>query len=191
MQQLKRHHKKQTKRILIIASTIVILLATVAVVLFFTPIGGLVFNKTTKQTPQNTETTTYSDPSETDIKESQNAKKKADSEANSPSNTNPSSSSKKKVAVAVSYADIYNNNLEVRAFISSVIEGTGTCTVTATMGSQKVTESATAFIDASTTQCNPIYIAESRLSSGIWSVVTTFSSPDAEGSSDAIEVNVP
>lgn len=189
MQQRKQNGKKQTKRTLIIVLIVFVFIALIAGVFFFTPLKDtFLSNLPQKSSSISTGTVDYSGPTESDIKESQNAKKKADEKDTDSSSSTPSG--KKSVPVAVSYADIYNDNLEVRAFISGIIEGTGTCTVTATKGSISVTESTSAFIDASTTQCNPIYITKSRLSPGTWSVVTAFSSPDAEGTSEAVEVTV-
>lgn len=132
----------------------------------------------------------YGPPSETDISEGQDGKKSTYEQNTSESNDN-TDSSKKSVAVGVSYADMYNNKLEIRAFTNGVIEGSGSCTATATKGSTVITETTTAFIDSSTTQCNPIYIEASRLSSGTWDVVVKFSSNSAEGTSDIIKVTIP
>lgn len=151
-----------------------------------------------KDTSSQKKTIDYSGPSDSDISSSQDAKKRIAAEedvANSSSSTSSSStSSKKTVGVGVTYADIYNGNLEIRAFTNGVIEGTGTCTATATMKdmpSMVITKSSEAFVDVSSSQCNPIYIPISQLKSGTWEVVVKFSSPDSEGSSGAVEVKVP
>lgn len=191
MLQYKQNKKNYKKRAIIITLVILLLIALSAGAFFFTPLKNKLFNNSTDiDTPTGpTSTVDYSGPSESDINESQNAKKNAENPA---TGTLPptSSSEKKNVPIAVSYADVYNDNLEIRAFISGVIEGTGTCTATVTKNSTTVTESTSAFIDTSTTQCNPIYINKSRLSPGVWKVIVNFSSPDAQGSSETVEVTI-
>ena len=143
-------------------------------------------------------TVNYNPPTQADTDASQDAKKRIaaeeDTEKSASDDSSSSNSSKKTVGVGVTYADIYNDNLEIRAFTNGVIEGTGTCTATATMKdmpSMVITKSSEAFVDVSSSQCNPIYIPVSQLKSGTWEVVVKFSSPDSEGSSGAVEVKVP
>lgn len=98
---------------------------------------------------------------------------------------------KKDVTVGIAYAGPAENNIEARAFISGVIEGTGTCTATFTKGSERVTGASKAFIDATTSQCEPIVIAKSQFKqSGMWSVVVSYESPTSKGSSPALEVEL-
>lgn len=190
----KKHNK--TKALAFTGLAIVILL-----------IGGLTyayFQKTwpftSKQMSMSDDTgdgkVNYDPPTDQEIKDSQDGKKNSDNSSND-SDQSSSSTTKKKASVGISYADIYSNNLEIRAFTNSVIEGTGTCTATVVMGAMEgmkamtVTKSSEAFIDASSTQCRPIYIPVSQLHSGTWKVSVKFSSPDYEGTSDAVEVKVP
>jgi len=196
MMQYKQNKKKSKKVLLLISAGVLMLLLVSAGLYFFGPFSREKNDDSrqstqdisnSNKTPSSNEVD-YSGPSDSDINESQNAKKNSESNNTSQNSTIPST--KTSVSVAVSYADIYNGNLEVRAFTSDVIEGTGTCTVTATKGDARITESSTAFIDVSTTQCNPIYISQSRLSPGTWIVTVSFSSPDKEGVSDKIKVAV-
>jgi hypothetical protein len=151
--------------------------------------------------PEQSTTINYAPPTKEEITSSQEAKKNlpADSSAsNSPtpttSNKNTSPPGKKPTNVGISYADIYNSRLEIRAFTNTVIEGTGTCTATVVMKnteSMLITKSGKAFIDASSTVCEPLYIPVSELQAGTWKVSVAFSSPDHEGTSDIVEVKVP
>lgn len=145
--------------------------------------------KTQSSSSEDGESVNYDPPTQQEVENSQNGKK--NSGPDKKTNDTDTSSQKKPASVGISYADIYNNNLEIRAFTNGVIEGTGKCTATVTMGNTKVTKSNDAFIDASTTQCKPIYIPASDLSSGTWKVSVTFSSPDHEGTSEVVEVKVP
>lgn len=98
---------------------------------------------------------------------------------------------KSTVSVAISYADIFEGNLEVRAFMPSVIQGTGECTATVKKsGAPTITEKSPAFIDSSSTICQPIYIPTSQLSSGTWTVSVAYSSPTHQGSSSDHKVEV-
>lgn len=69
---------------------------------------------------------------------------------------------------------------EVRAYVQGVVEDGGTCSVTATRGSQTVTGSSSAIANVSTTQCGPISVS---LGSGTWKVVVSYTSSTASGKS--------
>jgi len=133
----------------------------------------------------------YGPPTEEEIENSQNAKKdiiKEDEAKESESG----GANLKKVSVGVSHADMFEGNVEVRAFVSGVVEGTGTCTATLTLsGAQTVTKSSEAFIDASTSQCKPILIPLSAFSKdGEWTLVVNYKSPTSTGESEKIPVNI-
>lgn len=127
----------------------------------------------------------YSPPTKEEEEASQDGKKETTQEDNS------IGGSKTHVNIGVTFSAIFNGKMEVRAFTPSIIEGNGTCTATFTKGSSKVTASSSAFIDSSTTQCNPIYIDPSQFTEkGTWDLVVSFSSSDASGDSGKIEVNI-
>lgn len=140
----------------------------------------------------------YGPPSEGEVNNSQNAKNRIleediqDNDDSSLESKTPSNSAKKKLAtISISYADIFENNLEIRAFTPSVIEGTGECTATVSKsGSTTITKKTPAFIDASSTICRPIYIPKSQLSTGVWTVNVNYSSPAYEGSSGPMKIEV-
>lgn len=139
----------------------------------------------------------YGPPTEQDTANSQNAKERILEEGEGSGNDSNQSTSpspdqpKQPVAITVSYAGIQNSQLEIRAFSSSVIEGSGTCTATITKsGSRTITRSTPAFIDASSTICEPIFVPRSELSAGTWNVNVTYSSSTHSGSSGAYEVEV-
>lgn len=194
--------KKRTKtKVLVITALVVVALL----------IGGLTyayfqkvwpFASTQKNVATDTKTDTntvnYDPPTNQEVKDSQDGKKNSDNTSDdSPKKDDTGSSTtkpKKTASVGIAYADVNGNNLEIRAFTNSVIEGTGTCTATATMvgmSDMKVTKSSEAFIDASSTQCRPIYIPLSQLHSGSWKVSVKFASPDYTGKSETVEVKIP
>lgn len=99
---------------------------------------------------------------------------------------------KSPVSVALVFAGIGTdpNMVEVRAFVSGIIEGNGTCTAALSKETLSVTETSPAFIDATTTQCEPILINRSRLSSGEWKVTVHYESPKSEGNSQENVINI-
>lgn len=108
-----------------------------------------------------------------------------------PSVESPDESEKTTVQVGVASAAVIGTNVEIRAFMSGIIEGTGTCTATLTNGNEVVTGSSVAFIDASTSQCEPISIALSEFTnSGTWKVNVSYSSETHEGTSDELEIEL-
>jgi cytoskeletal protein RodZ len=136
-------------------------------------------------------------PTEQEVKDSQDAKKhileedSTDSEEPTGEEKTPEQADKKEATVGISYAGVTGENLEIRAFTPSIIEGTGTCTATLTKsGETAVTESSEAFIDASSTICKPIFVPVSKLSKGTWSVDVSFSSPTHKGSSGPTNVEI-
>ncbi len=131
----------------------------------------------------------YSPPTEQELAESQDGKK--NSAATKDENSDNTGDVKSTVQVGISYADIYGDNLEIRAFTNGVIDGKGTCTATVSkQGESTITKTSEAFIDASSSQCRPIYISKSSLSSGIWKVTVKYSSDKNEGNSEVVEVSV-
>ncbi len=195
--------KKSIKRPLVITLSILLLLV----------VGWMVYAYLSKVWPftgpertswsddhNGTNSINYNPPTDQETSSSQDAKKNLpdDSDSDSSTPTTPDQSTntspKKSTNVGISYADIYNGKLEIRAFTSTVIEGTGTCTATVVMKgmeSMRVTKSSKAFIDATSTVCEPIYVSTSELHSGTWKVTVAFSSPDHEGTSETVEVKVP
>lgn len=132
---------------------------------------------------ENAADTTYSsEKTKDDNKESTNSSKSPDS-----SNSN---SAKKTIQVGISSATKEGSSLEIRSFATGIIEGNGTCTATLTKDSLKVTGISEAFIDASTTQCEPIEIDIAKLQTGTWKLIVTYDSQDYEGTSSLMEVNI-
>jgi hypothetical protein len=130
----------------------------------------------------------YTPPGQQQIDSSQDGKKNSTPPTD---DQNPDDETDKKtVNVGISYADIYEDNLEIRAFTNSVISGDGTCTATVKKGSQVITKSVSAFVDASSSQCRPIYIPSTQLDSGTWQITVRFSSPTSEGTSETVEVTI-
>ena len=139
-------------------------------------------------------TVNYDPPTDQEVEDGQNAKKSTYNNLNSDedgtSNGDTPDSNKTSVGVGIAFADVFESNLEVRAFTNGVVQA-GTCTVTVVKDGKTITKTSGAFIDASSTQCEPILIPKSQLSSGTWSVMVTYSSNGAYGVSEKLEVTIP
>ena len=132
----------------------------------------------------------YGPPTDEEVENSQDAKK--DILEEDAANSSGDDNDLKKVIIGVSHSEVYDGNVEVRAFISGVVEGAGTCTATLTQpGAQTVTKSNEAFIDASTSQCRPILIPLNQFDQkGEWVLVVTYKSPTSYGTSEKVTVNI-
>jgi hypothetical protein len=74
----------------------------------------------------------------------------------------------------------------INAFVTGVFEDDGTCTATLTQGAQTITRTSVGFKNASYTQCTPINLSAANLGTSPWSVVVSYSSGTASGSSQAV-----
>jgi hypothetical protein len=79
----------------------------------------------------------------------------------------------------------------IRSYVPGVNEDGGTCTATFKQYQSTFAKQTKGFRDASTTICAPINLQKSDFSStGEWSVVLTYESTEAKGSSAEIKFNV-
>lgn len=81
-------------------------------------------------------------------------------------------------------------SIEARGSVS-VVESGGTCTLTATKGSQSASQSIAATPNAQNVSCGLITIPSSSLTPGSWSITLSYSSTASEGISQAQTVEVP
>jgi len=132
----------------------------------------------------------YGPPTEEEIENSQDAKKKL--LENEKSDDKSDDGTRRKVNVGVSHSEVIDGNVEIRAFISGVVEGTGTCTATLSQsGEPSVVRATKAFVDTSTSQCEPILIPVNEFSqSGGWTLVVSYKSPTSSGESEKIPVKI-
>lgn len=138
-----------------------------------------------KATANSESTIDYSEPTPDEIKASQDGKK------NTTEESAEDNSSKQTAVVAVTYSSVTNGKFEIRAFTPSTVEGGGTCEAVLKKGTLTVTAGSTAFIDSSTTQCNPIYIDTDQFpQKGEWILTVTFSSKDTSGTSEKVKVTL-
>lgn len=86
-------------------------------------------------------------------------------------------------SVTITYAGQYGDSIEIGSYVTNVLEDGGTCTLTLTKDSQRITDDVEGVQDASRTSCPVFTIARSRLSAGTWKAVVSYSSSTASGES--------
>lgn len=149
--------------------------------------GGLIYNQlrgsqyANEPSASDTQSGDYVNLNPPTEQEKQDAEENKKALAEEPSPPAPTSNGKKQVNPEITYAD----HSEVRAYVPGIFEEGGTCTATATKGTQTETASSKGFKNVSYTQCEPI---EWSLPSGVWSVVVSYSSSTAQGKSEPIDV---
>ena len=103
-------------------------------------------------------------------------------------NDSPSNSSANIVIVDASQ---YNDTIEVRSFISNLVENSGTCTFTFTGPGTKVIKTAAATADASTSRCANTKIPVTEFDAkGTWQIVISYSSSSASGKSEPKDIEI-
>lgn len=96
-----------------------------------------------------------------------------------------SASGIKLVTPIITNAGFYNNQAEVRGYVSGVYEEGGTCTVTITKSDNKLTRVGSSTKGATTTDCPVVMFPRSELSGpGTWTAVISYSSANAKGTSE-------
>ncbi|MDO8335941.1 MAG: hypothetical protein Q7T74_04145 [Candidatus Saccharibacteria bacterium] len=135
---------------------------------------------------------TYSGPSEQDKKDAAdnkaNVAKRQEIEQQAKQET---SSSKKQVSPVITNANQNGQQVTVTGYVSGVFEDGGTCTLVASKDGTSFTRTSKGFADATTTSCSPFFIDRSAFSEpGSWTVKISYSSSNAEGTSQtrAIEI---
>lgn len=104
----------------------------------------------------------------------------------------PPTSTKKEVTPLITRAAENDNQIEVIGYVPGIFEEGGTCSAVLTKDGAQVKSSSTGFGNVSTTGCAPIRIALSEFkSSGEWTVVLTYDSNAAAGTSVKGSVKVP
>lgn len=93
----------------------------------------------------------------------------------------------------ITYAawDATAGGVAVDGFVHSVVEETGTCTLTLTKDGVTATTSVPGARSASTTSCGGAIVPGSDLTPGTWTAVLTYESPTSTASAEPVEVTVP
>jgi outer membrane lipoprotein-sorting protein len=143
--------------------------AIITLVILTLVVGGLAWkhfsSNKSQGASQPTETINYNPPTNEEKKAGDNV----DIKKNTPPTTSqpPSQTSTNEVSgsasVAITDANVYNGQVEVRAFVSNMIAD-GTCTYTFTSSTKTITKTSPAKADVSTTNCLTLDFNVSELS---------------------------
>jgi cytoskeletal protein RodZ len=191
---------RKNKTIIILVVAIIALISIVSIYTAYARSQSLwPFVNTSSQNsqePANSEDTNPSTPSTNNTDPTYSGEKNNTGDINSgngqsstPSNPD-SATNRAKVQVGISSAGRQDSNVEVRAFISGAIEGNGTCTAIFTHNGRVIQATSKAFIDASTSQCEPIVVDGSRFSAEVWSLIVKYESSSHSGESAPLEVSL-
>lgn len=180
-----RHTTKKSPQKLLLITTLVVLLVVA---------GALLWRRQNSQNDTVSQTSSNGinlSPATEQEKQDSNAIKEQTYEEEKKSETDNQSGDKKSVTPVVVDAGQYDNAIEVRSYISGVVEDGGSCTFSFTQGQGKVTKTVTGFADATTTKCPNTSIPRSDFpSSGSWSLVVEYSSSSASGKSSTISIEI-
>ena len=164
-------------------------LLTAALVLALLIGGGLIYNQlrdsryANEPSDSDTQSSDYVNLNPPTEQEKRDAEENKNNLAETPNPPPMTSDGKKQVTPQIISAD----RSEVRAYVPGVFEDGGTCTATATKaGEAPKTATSKGFKNVSYTQCEPINWS---LPSGGWSVIVSYSSTAAKGTSGAFVVN--
>lgn len=161
---MKNNKKTQNKKYILLA---LVATATIFVLWFYSN------NKNTTLPTDTQDTSGYSAATEQEKQEAEQHKK--DLAQQSEQSKNPSAI--KQVSLVITQF----NNTEIRGYAQGIFEDGGTCTATASKGSQSITKSSVGFKNVSYTSCAPINWG-TTLSTGTWNVTLNYKSAKAEGS---------
>ncbi|MDB5185892.1 MAG: hypothetical protein JWL85_415 [Candidatus Saccharibacteria bacterium] len=182
---MKNPKRMPSKKVLLIALLVVILLA-----------GAFIFMQSRRNSTASTsvdqpvEKIDLSPPTDAEKQEADARKEIIVKEQESQNQSQPTPGAKKAVKPIMTTAGFYDNQVEVSAFVPEVYEQ-GTCTLTLTKGTAKVTKQTAGVKDATTTRCENFVIPRKDIpSAGIWSAVVAYTSATANGSSEAKNVEV-
>jgi uncharacterized protein (UPF0333 family) len=172
----KKRSETKKKRLLLIGAVLLILTGIAAYFYFRdSPNTATITTSTNEQKPITPAT-------EEEKKESDRLKNAtADREAQ----PQASATQKKSIQPVIVDANLYDQTVEVRAYIPGIVEDGGTCTVTLRKGSHIFTRTSAGFQDAKTTNCTKVTINRSDFpEAGTWSTTVSYDSNTASGTSD-------
>lgn len=163
--------KKSIKKILLISGGIALLIAGTIGAMALTSTGP--FSKTGTTNDSSTNTSSSTDESDqTPVTDPGNQKEDEPTEK-TPTNNQPTDEPEKDTLVAsITAANQGDSTFQVRTLIESV-DTSGTCSLTATKGTKKITKSSGIQALASSSTCKGFDIPLSELSNGEWKLSIT------------------
>jgi hypothetical protein len=140
----------------------------------------LVSSKQDTVSPRPRNTVNYAGPTDAEAAAGDEQKKQIVNEQSSSST--PQTTANLQITDASQYDDI----VEVRGFVSNIVETGGTCTYVFTQGGATVTETTPAQADATTTQCKTLDTPRAKfVNAGVWQLIATYESASAKGTAKA------
>jgi hypothetical protein len=187
---LKNKNKTSDKKWLFIAVVVLVLAVGSLLTMKAADLGP--FSNVKQQTKDKDDGIHYKPATEEEKKSTEEHK---DDIANENENETPPAGDNKVspfITIAQQFNDEqYGNRVEVRSYISGIIESDGKCTLTFTKGTAKVTWETDATPDATTTVCDTAMVPRDKFSSGgTWSVVLKYTSSKSSGTSDSRSVDI-
>ena len=180
--------KKFSGRTLVIAAVITLLLGGSAAALYWQTNGDNQSAHTTETSQTPAEEPQFPGPTD---QEKQDADAHKDEVVQQQElEANPPTGQKNVTPVITS---VSQNGAEIFAsgFVPGIFEDGGSCTFTFTKGGASVVKTVGAFANASTTSCTNVTATRGEFSqAGNWSLVVTYSSPQAKGASAPKEFTV-
>lgn len=135
-------------------------------------------------------------PAESDKRQAEELAKNPDNKS-TPVNTDsqepltPDNANTKITIPMVASVSTSQGSLYIRGGLNNAVVSTGDCfAMLEGPGGQSIRKDSVLLQNASTTDCKTIIVNTSELSPGRWSIKLQYSSDDAEGASDEVEVNI-
>jgi len=170
----------------------------VLVVVLLLAAGGAVYWKkqqnsaTTPLAPNTTKPVANTDdiPGPTEEEKQQTDQHKEDVAKQQELENNPPSGQRAVTPIITSVSQ-NGSSINASAYVSGVFEDGGTCTLKFTKGSAQFTKSVSGFGNVSTTNCANATVARGEFAeAGAWSLTVVYSSPNAQGTSQAKDFTV-
>lgn len=178
---IKKTHRSTSKNKLMLGTIVGLFVILIGAMLYYLFIKKEV--DSTGIDPVNT--INYSSPSEEELKETEDFKQKQQAQSDDP-NFPPSN-----VTPIISYIGQYDAAIEASAFVSSIIEDGGTCTLLVTRNDIKISKTISARKDAQTTKCDLFMFPTNELpTKGEWSATISYKSTTSSGTSEVMKFEV-
>lgn len=176
---IKQENMSGKKKLAIAAGIIVIILAIIAAVIFLMPTNDTKNNNNPQSSTQSGNSSSNTPSPESPITEQTEPKEDSAINKSTPS-TPQSNNSKSAVTVGITAANQNDATVQIRTIIYTPTN-TGSCTLTLTKGSTKITKTASVQALPSSTTCKGFDIPISELSAGKWQIMLHFENTELTG----------
>ncbi|MCA9346755.1 hypothetical protein KC960_04660 [Candidatus Saccharibacteria bacterium] len=170
--------KQKKSKILLITLLVIVALGCILFVLEKTGVTDFYHKNNTTEQSTPTPTINYEPPTNEE-------KQQADTQKQINENTDKNTQLPNTAEVVIVDANQYDQNIEVRAFVSNVIQD-GTCEITFIKGNTEFSKTTSAKADASTTPCLAVTVPRSEfIESGEWTVKVSYENSTITGEAEA------